>query len=90
MGFYVYILANATDEELYKGFTENPVERLLQHNRGETKFTASKKNWRMIALFLFFSKKEALIFEKKIKRWNRRSLDKLITSSQNIVSTFIH
>jgi putative endonuclease len=89
MGFYVYILANPYDSGLYKGYSENPVERLRQHNQGDSQYTATKKNWRMAAVFKFDSPKEALIFEKKIKRWNRRSLEKLIASSGNIVSEFI-
>jgi predicted GIY-YIG superfamily endonuclease len=50
---------------LSKGFTENPLERLLQHNRGETQFTASKKDWHMIALLLCSSKKETSSSKKK-------------------------
>jgi putative endonuclease len=89
MSFYVYILANSNDSELYKGYSVNPVERLDQHNQGDSQFTATKKGWQLVAVFKFDSKKEALIFEKKIKRWNRKSLDKLIASSSNIVTEFI-
>jgi putative endonuclease len=88
MPYYVYIIANTTDNELYKGYSENPLERLKQHNQGDAQFTATKKNWKIVALFKFDTKKEALIFEKKIKRWNRTRLDKLIASSSNIACLF--
>ena len=42
----------------------------------------------MEGLFLFETKKEALIFEKKIKKWNRRSLQKHIEADQNILLKF--
>ncbi len=88
MPYYVYVLANTTDDELYKGFSENPEQRLRQHNEAQTKFTATKKNWTIIGLFLFDTKKEALVFERKIKKWNRRSLDKLIASQENLAAGF--
>jgi putative endonuclease len=86
MYYYVYILANSIDTDLYKGFSENPLERLRQHNEGSSTFTATKKDWRIIGLFQFGSKREALVFERKIKKWNRRSLDKLIASPNNIAN----
>ena len=88
MYYYVYILGNAEDNDLYKGFSENPIERLRQHNEGCANYTATKKDWQLLALFRFEHKREALIFEKKIKKWNRRSLDKLIASTNNIVDEF--
>ena len=50
MGYFVYILKNATDAELYKGFSENPYERLIYHNLGKSTFTSTKKSWEFIFL----------------------------------------
>ena len=83
MGYFVYILKNATDAELYKGFSENPYERLIYHNLGKSTFTSTKKSWEFIFLKEFPNKTEALKFERRIKKWNRRSLYKLIESSEN-------
>ena len=83
MGYFVYILKNATDTDLYKGFSENPYERLIYHNLGKSTFTSSKKSWEFIFLKEFPNKSEALKFERRIKKWNRRSLYKLIESSEN-------
>ena len=88
MPFYVYIIANTTDTELYKGFTENPVLRLQQHNNGESVFTSSKAFWYFVCIIEFETKKEALIFEKRIKRWNRNSLESPICSPKNIAALF--
>ena len=85
MPFYVYIAANTTDDELYKGFSENPFKRIEEHNSGSAQFTSTKTNWNLIFIKEFELKKDALSFEKKIKRWNRRSLMRLIESDQNLL-----
>ena len=85
MAFYVYIIANKTDNELYKGFTENPEQRLAHHNAGHSQFTATKKDWYFVFLKVFATKKEGLIYERRIKKLNRNSLIKLITSEDNIL-----
>jgi putative endonuclease len=87
MPFFVYIAANTDDEELYKGFSANPYARIEAHNRGESKFTSTKKGWHLVFVQPFETKREALIFEKKIKRLNRSSLQKLIASPDNIITT---
>ncbi len=62
MPFFVYILQSEVDSSFYKGFTENPIKRLAQHNAGEMNYTSKKIPWIIVALFGFESKKEALIF----------------------------
>ena len=88
MPYFVYVLSNATDDELYKGFTENLEYRLRDHNSGYSLFTSTKGGWQYIGIFEFESKKQALIFEKKIKKWNRRSLDLLLKSESNLVDKY--
>jgi len=91
MGYFVYILKNATDNELYKGFSENPFERLNYHNLRKSKFTSTKHSWELIFLKEFPSKTEALKFERRIKKWNRRSLKSLKGSNlDNQDSIFTH
>jgi putative endonuclease len=51
MSFYVYILANHIDHDLYKGVTENLLQRLEQHNAGESKFTSTKIPWYFVGIF---------------------------------------
>jgi len=88
MFYFVYILSNSTDLELYKGYTQNLGQRIIDHNRGNSQFTSVKKNWKYIAIFEFINKSDALIFEKRIKRLNRRSIDLLIASDQNVISKY--
>ncbi len=91
MGYFVYILKNATDAELYKGFSENPYERLIYHNLGKSTFTSSKKSWEFIFLKEFPSKAEALKFERRVLKCNRRSLKSLKGSNlDNQDSIFTH
>ena len=85
MAFYVYIIANKTDNELYKGFTENPSQRIEQHNASGSQFTSTKTGWYFVFLKMFELKREALIYEKRIKKLNHRSLLKLINSDENIL-----
>jgi putative endonuclease len=42
MAYYVYILQSELDKTYYKGFTENPIKRLGQHNAGEMTYTSRK------------------------------------------------
>jgi putative endonuclease len=89
--FYVYIIASPTSTILYKGFSTNPFNRLVAHNSNLSNFTSSVGNsdWQFVFIKSFHTKKEALIFEKKIKKWNRDSLDRLINSSDNQIKDFI-
>ncbi len=86
MPFFVYIISNDANNKLYKGFSENPKERLLHHNEGKSTYTSTYNNWRMVFLAEFPTKSAALCFEKKIKKWNRKSLANLIVSSINLIN----
>jgi putative endonuclease len=86
MSFYVYIAANETDQDLYKGFSEDPYRRIQQHNEGQAQYTATKKTWTLVFVKSFSTKQQALQFERKIKKWNRRSLEKIINSDENLMN----
>jgi putative endonuclease len=64
------------------------LQPLEQHNAGESKFTSTKIPWYFVGIYEFEDKKSALIFEKKIKKWNRDSINNLLKSSQNIIVKF--
>ena len=89
MSFYVYIIANAVDADLYKGLTENPGQRLLDHNEGRSAYSSTKEGWYYVFLKKFEFKREALIYEKRIKRLNRNSLLKLISSTENTLHEYL-
>ena len=46
--YYVYILQSEFDGTFYTGMTFNVESRLLEHNRGVTKTTKTKKPWRLV------------------------------------------
>ena len=88
MPFYVYIIQSSVDHSYYKGFSENPLTRLLQHNNGESKYTSAKVPWSLIYIEELTTKREALIREKALKKYSHAQIQILITSSKNICDRF--
>lgn len=85
--FYLYMIYSEVCDEFYKGITENPVQRLFEHNNALSRHTAGKGPWKLVYLKQFNTKKEALIQEKRIKKLNRRSVLKLIESQDSCLSS---
>ena len=85
MPYFVYIIQSDKDKTFYKGFTEDIEKRLTQHNNGESRYISRKTPWKLVYLKEFNTKKEALIFEKKIKRYNAIFLQKII--AEHIIQT---
>ena len=46
--YYVYVLYSETHRKFYTGMTSNIEQRLSEHNRGKSKFTASYKPWKLV------------------------------------------
>ena len=66
--FYVYIIESEINSSWYYGFTERkPSDRVFEHNGNHHHYTANKSPWVLIFLREFNTKKEALVFEKKLK-----------------------
>lgn len=86
MAYYVYILKSLKDQIYYKGFTENPIIRLEQHNKAESKYTSSKIPWELVYLECFEQKKDALIREKRLKKYSHQQIEQLISSGKNSLS----
>jgi putative endonuclease len=88
MQYFVYIIQSEKDNSYYKGFSENPINRLGQHNNGFSKYTSHKTPWKLVCILEFETKQLALIKEKKIKKYSVERLLSLIHSAQNILPTF--
>ena len=86
MKFYVYIIQSSLDNSYYKGFSLDPYSRLEQHNLGESSYTSNKIPWKLVCILSFDTKKEALIKEKKLKKYFTQSLVALINSTQNLLN----
>ena len=89
MAYYVYIIQSKKDNSFYKRFTENPLKRIVQHNAGEMNYTSKKIPWGIVGLFLYATKKDALIAEKKLKKYDHSRLTALINSDKNIWNKYM-
>ena len=78
MEWFVYIIFSQQKGIYYKGCTSNIDKRLYEHNHDLGRFTKGKGPWILVFLKQFQTKKEALIFEKKIKKANSEYLKSLI------------
>ena len=88
MSFYVYILVSELDGTYYKGYSTDPLQRLHQHNAGETVSTRFVRPWKLVYVELMESKTAALRREKNLKKYSRERLEALIRSPKNIVVQF--
>jgi len=88
MPFYVYIIQSQTDESYYKGFSENPPGRLLQHNNGECTYTSRKTPWDFVYIEELLTKREALIRERRLKKYAHTQIQKLLLTNKNILKDF--
>ena len=48
MSYYVYVMKSLKDQTYYKGFTENYLQRLTDHNAGLSQYTSRKIPWQLI------------------------------------------
>ena len=78
MGYFVYILYSESLNVFYKGFSTNVAQRLEDHLLGKSNFTSKAIDWKIVYQKSFETKTEALIEEKRLKKLNRISLEKLI------------
>jgi len=85
MQFYVYILESVVDGTFYKGYSHDYLKRLEEHNSGLSKYTSSKRPWRLIYAEKCIDKRTALIREKQLKRSNKEYLKWLLTQEINLV-----
>ncbi len=76
--YCVYILYSASRDVYYKGFSGNVGKRLAYHLDSRGKYTSGTDDWQIVYVCEFESKSQALIEEKRLKRLNRASLEKLI------------
>jgi putative endonuclease len=78
--FYIYILYSPSSDLTYVGYSENPWERLKQHNtKEEGTFSSKHKPWGLKAVFEAGTHSEAVILERFIKKQKSKKLiEKLI------------
>jgi len=80
MKYFLYILKSKATEKYYTGISQNPERRLFYHNTIEKGFTSKYRPWEKVFIKEFDSKKEALLIERKIKKWkSRKMVEKIVT-----------
>ena len=88
MAFYVYIIQSELDGSYYKGYSEHPHIRLIQHNNKECTYTSSKTPWILVYVEEMESKTAALIRERNLKKATHARIEALIKHPKNIVQHF--
>ncbi|MES2545493.1 MAG: GIY-YIG nuclease family protein [Bacteroidota bacterium] len=81
--FYVYILFSQSYNIYYKGFSTNISKRIEYHNSGKSPYTSKTTDWELVYMNEFETKKGALIEEKRLKKLNKLSIEKLIFTYLN-------
>ena len=66
--FFTYILFSNSNQEYYVGHTNSIDIRIEKHNAGEVISTKHAKPWRIVTVFEFETRSEAMKLEKKIKK----------------------
>lgn len=65
--FYVYVLKNNINDELYIGSTNNLRRRFLEHNKGKVFSTKSKGPYKLVYYEAYGKEGDARIREKMLK-----------------------
>jgi len=71
--FFVYILKSEKTDKFYIGYSENPEQRLAEHNSGKCISTRNGIPWKKVYQESFETSQEALKREKQIKKMKSRT-----------------
>lgn len=74
---FVYMIRDQ-DNRLYVGVSDNPQQRLRDHNRGAGAVFTNTGNFRIVFLERYSTLKEARSREIQIKKWRREKKEILI------------
>jgi putative endonuclease len=70
--YYVYILASTAYGTLYTGITNNLIKRIYQHKTNQAEGFTKKHNVHKLVYYeIHNNAHEAILREKRIKKWNR-------------------
>ncbi|HEX2787285.1 MAG TPA: GIY-YIG nuclease family protein [Ignavibacteria bacterium] len=82
--FFVYILANKSNEVLYIGVTNNLLRRIIEHKQKTIKGFSYQYNTDRLIYYEQFERVElAIEREKQLKKWNRSWKNELIEKVNN-------
>ncbi len=66
--FWVYIIESTRTGKRYYGQTQDLHVRMEQHNAGKVGPTRSHRPWKIVGVFRFETRAEAMEFEMKLKK----------------------
>ena len=79
MSFTVYILYSSVKDTYYIGQTQDLINRLNEHNAGESKSTKSGIPWKIVFHKEFNTRSAAMSFENHLKKMkSRKYLESII------------
>jgi putative endonuclease len=82
MPFFIYILRSQKDGSYYVGSAKDLTGRIERHNQGRSKYTKSKRPWKIVHIEEFDTRSEAMKREYAIKRHKRKAyIENLIKNS---------
>ena len=81
--FFVYIIYSSSHDVYYKGVSEEPLRRLEEHNSDRSRYTSGKGPWELVYTEQLTTKRDALIREKQIKKWNRETIERVINTHKS-------
>ena len=81
--FFVYIIYSSSHDVYYKGVSEEPLRRLEEHNSDRSRYTSGKGSWELVYTEQLPTKRDALIREKQIKKWNRETIERAINTHKS-------
>ena len=70
---YLYIIQSEKDASFYIGTTQNLDDRILRHNQGQSKYTKTKRPWKIVYYEEHPNRSSAMKKEYALKR--RKSKD---------------
>ena len=83
MPYFVYILKSLKDGTCYIGSTQEISERIERHNQGRSKYTRSKRPWKLVYSEQHPNRSSALKRENYLKRQKSRELiESLVRTSR--------
>ena len=83
MPFYVYILHSQKDGSYYVGSTNNLKDRVERHNQGRSKYTKTKRPWKLEYFEEFMDRSSAACRENEIKSRKRRGYIQALINQGN-------
>ncbi len=71
--YYVYIICNKRNGTLYTGITSDLIKRVWQHKKGLVEGFSKRYGLKTLIYFEAYQDvEEAILREKRIKKWNRK------------------